>query len=642
MSRRYQKPNTQNPAWLYQLVFKSLITKCAVLALLLIFLLQPVESVFAAEDDSNDVPTETRPESEPDPEPEPKSESGPKTAAAENETDQANPENTDLPPASDTDQNPEPDPEISAQEEEFGSEDDDLTTISAPDGSNETATSSVIASEPADEELATSTTEESSETETNSEPVENESNSPDTEDDSQSLIGTSASTSTAAVATTTEPIISGATTTATSSPENTTSSTTKTNTEPQPETETVEAASTEPVTPESVVVKKPPAIDSPTENSVSTTTATTSISNKPVNVYEIGTVTNNSNRHQFAESECVVVEDGAFYCVKDQETVSIEVDTAYVDTDADGDREIYLKRDRSDLQLTNNTYEDAAPYYDAESGVVVFHRLIGGRYQIIVYDLERRTESQLTDTPENNMQPTAADGYVVWQRWRGGDWEIALFDGSTTTIITDNSYHDVAPSIRNGYVIWSTLNSGTEKMLSVYDLTTGRSSLINDPEGGHVENPRFVLVYDTTFENGDVITKQYDPVTGNISPLGSKPAPLPTDLPEPEPGGETRAIVRNKSSDPEDITPEPTDRRAGRGGGSTAASTTASTTTTATSTVESGELTEETTLDLSLPTTTEKAAEILPLDEYDLIIEPLAASSSAQAADSSTTTDSVE
>jgi hypothetical protein len=52
-----------------------------------------------------------------------------------------------------------------------------------------------------------------------------------------------------------------------------------------------------------------------------------------------------------------------------------------------------------------------------------------------------------------------------------------------------------------------------------------------------------VLVYDTEFENGDSVTKSFDPATGLSEAVAARPAPEPIDIPENDPTGEIRALL---------------------------------------------------------------------------------------------------
>jgi hypothetical protein len=107
-------------------------------------------------------------------------------------------------------------------------------------------------------------------------------------------------------------------------------------------------------------------------------------------------------------------------------------------------------------------------------------------------------------------------------------------------------------------VIWRILG-GNESEARVYSVESGQVMTISGYEGGAVTNPRFVLVYDTKFDNGDIITQGFDPETGLSAPIAAKPAENPIDIPEPDPVGEIRALIQNKSSQKEkDVVTVPT------------------------------------------------------------------------------------
>lgn len=264
--------------------------------------------------------------------------------------------------------------------------------------------------------------------------------------------------------------------------------------------------------------------------------------------------------YQFTDTECVAVGDGSFYCTEQSSLSSLALaDDVFAAPDADGDMEIFVRLAGEEVQVTDNLVDDAAPDYDAVSNTMVWHRSINDRFQIILYDYKRGEEKVLTSGNKNHMEPSVFDEYVVWQEWVNDNWEIALYDGDGIRYLSDNDIPDVAPNINEQYVIWNTVGAGGERMAKVYDITTGATEVIDDYDGGAVKNPRFVLVYDTEYENGDVITRGYDPKNGTIQSLGTLPADMPDEIPPVDQTGETRALIQNKSSNGRDDVVEDTD-----------------------------------------------------------------------------------
>ena len=63
---------------------------------------------------------------------------------------------------------------------------------------------------------------------------------------------------------------------------------------------------------------------------------------------------------------------------------------------------------------------------------------------------------KISQNPHDDTNPQINNiGYIVWEGYDGTDWEIFLYDGSTTTQLTNNSYDDTHPQINdNGYVVF--------------------------------------------------------------------------------------------------------------------------------------------------------------------------------------------
>lgn len=344
-----------------------------------------------------------------------------------------------------------------------------------------------------------------------------------------------------------------------------------------------------------------------------------------------GEVSHSDAHYQFQKTQCVSMGDGGYYCAKKQlqEPQRGEEDSLYAAMDAQGDMEIYLRTDGVIKQITDNSYDDAAPYYDSVSDSIVWHRLINGRYQIMSF--AQGEETQLTSSRNNSMEPKRSGDYTVWQEWISDNWEIMLHDGVATEQLTSDTMQDVAPYVQGAHIIWTTTDGG-QTVISVYDIATKRTSVIEDSDGGRVENPRFVLVYDEKLDNGDIITKGFNPDTGEVAPLSAQAGTVPADLPSSDSTGETRALIQNKPGAREDFSEE---IEIG------AATSTNDIATTSDDVVIDGNLTLETEDAVSTSTITVDE-EILELNDFDIIVEPFSASTSAQQTDTATSTDAVE
>ncbi|HEX4799306.1 MAG TPA: hypothetical protein VFV22_02085 [Candidatus Paceibacterota bacterium] len=258
----------------------------------------------------------------------------------------------------------------------------------------------------------------------------------------------------------------------------------------------------------------------------------------------INTVTNDENRLSFAQSECATMDDGTYYCVKQKEESEIVyTDRVYSAPDEDGDLEIFIEKGGDITQITRNTFDDDAPYFDESTNTITWHRLIDGRYQIMIYDIEHTDEQQITFDRYNNMHPSRFGEITVWQGWIGNDWEIFMMHGTDEPyMLTDNVVHDISPQINGTHVVWQSFEHDVWVM-KVYDIRTKHTETIEGNDGGTIENPRFVLVYDSKSESGDVLIRGYDLGSGENIELGAKPVSLPDEIPDPEQTGQKRALV---------------------------------------------------------------------------------------------------
>lgn len=246
----------------------------------------------------------------------------------------------------------------------------------------------------------------------------------------------------------------------------------------------------------------------------------------------------------FTKDECTKLASGSFYCIEPTENVLD--DALFAAPDQDGDMEIYLVRAGVQTQITKNTYDDAAPYFDINTDTIVWHRFIDDRYQIMSYDISTGIEEQLTHNSTNDMEPTRQGKYTVWQRWNNNNWDIVLFDGVKEEVITTSAAHDLAPYIHGSLVVWNRHSASGEKTIEMYDIKSATYVTINDPDGLSVSNPRMVFVYDSLHPNGDIETKGFDMITRQFIQLDTLPKQLPEKIPETDSTGETRALIQTK------------------------------------------------------------------------------------------------
>ncbi len=326
------------------------------------------------------------------------------------------------------------------------------------------------------------------------------------------------------------------------------------------------------------------------------------------------TTTVTTNVVGFQKSDCVAMGSGAYQCfdrtelTKENTALDFEV---FAKVDEDGDQEIFVRHNDAYTQLTHNRVDDTAPAFDPIKNAYVWQRYVDDVSTIVLY--QNGEESTISQVGINSVEPRHSDGVTVWQAWIGNNWEIVMYDGEDLVQLTTSPEHDIAPSVQLGYVTWSSV--GTDgQLVRVYNLKTQAQNVITDGDAARTENPRFVMVYDATYENGDVITKGFNPETGELMLLAAQPAPEPIDIPPADQTGETRAMLQNKSSSRDDFNDVLDDLEQ-------------STATSSATTTGTNALGATTTLaDLVVATTTAPA---LPLTDFDLIVEPYVGSSSA-------------
>lgn len=239
------------------------------------------------------------------------------------------------------------------------------------------------------------------------------------------------------------------------------------------------------------------------------------------------------NDYTFGEGDCTLVADGEFYCVAPTTKRFVEGDPrVYAELDREGDREIYHFDGVEVTRITNNSYDDYAPVFDEAAGVIVWQANVQDRLQVFYHNLAENVTRQITTSRQNSSNPDIEGDRIVWQEWVATNWEVFLAevepDGVKIEQLTDNGIHDMFPQVYDGLVTWQR-EKGSSWEVIVHNLKTGEEYAVEKDEDTKYENPRFVLLFDSKHDNGDVETIGYDLDTGEMMELGTRSRPIPAD-----------------------------------------------------------------------------------------------------------------
>jgi len=313
--------------------------------------------------------------------------------------------------------------------------------------------------------------------------------------------------------------------------------------------------------------------DTVVEDDMATSTEETLIGDEEV-TEELNVAQNLTNKYMFGEGDCTLVSDGEFYCVSDDAPRYYEGDArVYVEKDHEGDREVYYFNGVEVKRITNNGYDDFAAVFDEDTMRIVWQAMINDRLQIFVHELPTNTTRQITTSRQNSSNPDILGDTVVWQEWVDTNWEIMMTDvdnnGAEFEIerLTDNVVHDMFPQMYDDLITWQH-EKGTSWEVVVYDMRTGKTTTLEKSEDTKYENPRFVLLFDSRHDNGDIETIGYDLDSGEMMELGTRtnkqpvvpvtPADETQDALAREAASSTQIkIGREDNGDDEEPEPEP-------------------------------------------------------------------------------------
>ena len=111
-------------------------------------------------------------------------------------------------------------------------------------------------------------------------------------------------------------------------------------------------------------------------------------------------------------------------------------------------------------RLTNDAITEMSSDISGSNIVWQARNLDTSEDHVFLYD--GQTTRQLSDTPEGGRHPAVDGSNVVWEGWDGSDYEIFLWDGTSTTQITNNHFatgdlrvpSDIWADISGSNVVW--------------------------------------------------------------------------------------------------------------------------------------------------------------------------------------------
>jgi TolB protein len=131
----------------------------------------------------------------------------------------------------------------------------------------------------------------------------------------------------------------------------------------------------------------------------------------------------------------------------------------------------------TETQITNNESDqlDPAIYRDR----IVWQDERNGNWDIYIYNLSTSTESRITTDELDQINPAIYGDRIVWQDERNGNWDIYVYDLSTQkeTQITDELSDQVNPSIYKDRIVWQDGRNGNWDIY-MYDLSTQKETQI--------------------------------------------------------------------------------------------------------------------------------------------------------------------
>lgn len=181
-------------------------------------------------------------------------------------------------------------------------------------------------------------------------------------------------------------------------------------------------------------------------------------------------------------------------------TVNLTVRNAYGTTSKTGTITVLTENGPNIGTETRITTSELASHPDIYDNRIVWQDFRNGNYDIYMYDLSTSKETRITANESNQIYPAIYGDRIVWQDDRNGQYDIYMYDISTSTEIRISTYESDQdhpgtygnrhPDIYGERIVWDDYRNGLPDIY-MYDLSTSKETQITT----HESNQEFPAIY---------------------------------------------------------------------------------------------------------------------------------------------------